>query len=501
MLWLALGLLAYVLVFSFWKGEPVINPFRLRDGASTHQVVFSLLVAAVGIPLLGVISSMVIQQGEVGWWFIGSNALGAGFIIYVYGPLWSRLDLPHENHFLLMRYAEPWASRLLRFRGWYVGAVVNAILLAMLLRSFANVLSMLLDVSANQLLVLLGVFLLVNSHRTSLPLKRWSDTINLVLLLLLLGGGLVGILIGHDAAPVLPPDAAATLQAFPYAGSGLLLPFLVYVSVQWWSAGTFDASGTTAQRLMGLPADRARRALWLYFLILAVLVPVIAVLSLYGYPHLAPGEATDSAVFALLRHVWPGSRLLLAVLMMPLFIGIAEAQLNWAGSLLTSTVHMSKRWQQYGAMLLVLTLAGLLLASYDTLQGLFQLFLGVSAGVSLLFMLRWWIPYINAQVQLAGMIGATVFTSLTSFVLAQGWWSIPVALQYSYTLLAATAANLLLIMVIAAITYKSADAQAYRQFRQQTHITLPTTMVWIKALLAGLLLALFSYGIWLMLIL
>lgn len=489
-------MLAYVLLFSFWKSEPVVNPFRLRDGASTFQVVFSLLAAAVGIPLIGVISSMVIQQGEVGWWFIASNAFGAGFIIYVFGPLWTRLDLPHENQFLVIRYAEPWASRLLRFRGWYVGGVVSAILLAMLLRSFAHALSMLLDVSANGMLWLLALFLLINSHRTSLPLKRWSDPINLVLLCMLLGGGLTGVLIGYDAPPVLPPAAAATLGTFPYAASGLLLPFLVYVSVQWWSAGTFDASGTTAQRLMGLPAYRARRALWLYFLMLAVIVPVIGVLALFGFPHLLPGEPADSAVFALLRHLWPGSKLVLAIVMIPLFIGIAEAQLNWAGSLLSSTVQLSKRWQQYGAMVLVLVLAGLLLASYDTLQGLFQLFLGVSAGVSLLFMLRWWIPYINAQVQLAGMIGATVCTGCTSFVLSNGWWDVPVALQYSYTLLAATGVNLVLVIIVAAITYKPADAEAYRQFRQQTQITLPTTMVWVKAALAGLLLVLFSYGIW-----
>lgn len=494
--WIAVVLLVYVVAFTVVGKQGKGPLFRLSSGASVWQVALSLLVATVGLPFIGVLSSLVVTQGEVGFWFIASNALGAGFIIWIYGPMWASLDLVHENAFLTIRYAQPWANRLLRFRGWYVGALVNALLLAMLLRSFSDVLGFLLHMPSTTVLWLCVGFLLLNSWRITFRQKQWMDVIHLLFIAIFLVLS-VGYLLFESVDPVTPSTAAAaTMGAFPYQHTVFASAFWVYIGLQWWSATLFDGSGVVAQRIMGRSKRVAIQSLLFYFLLLAIIVPVIAFLAFLGQSWLGTGESADLAVFAWLDAQWTGSRLLLGLLLLPLFVGIAEAQINWSGSLISSTMPRAGSQWQRGAMVLVVLLAAVFLLFFATLFSLFQLFIGISAGVSLVFLLRWWVPYINGLVQLAAMLGATIISAGMTLIQRWAYSNQPSHEQYVNTLLVTTVGVVFICVVVALVSFTAKDREAYQQFREKYTIQRPTFQQLVLAVTTGIALTGLSYGIW-----
>jgi hypothetical protein len=470
--------------------------FKLPPNTRTFSVGLSLFAGRFTLPYLLLVSSMLLSQGEIGVWFLLSISLGIGWIYYVFIPLWNQMPFENENDFTLMRFPDRWGERLFQFRGYYVGIVVNACLISLSLVAFSDSMQALLGVKKSQSLIFLAVFLGINVFRNTLSNKRYSDGFNLVVLGLILSYGLL-ISGGNNKGlmEAFPESLQATFGAFPYQKHPLFFHFISYVGLMWWSAQLFDGSGSFAQRIMGMPTKKAQRAYALEVLLEVAGFLVILYLSLQAYKAMGDSYPNDQVLFAWMAETI-GSDFglgMVALLIFILLITTTENNLNWAGSLVDSTQKgIQPRIYRYGYMLGVALLALVFVWFFESIANIIYFFLGISAGTSIIFILRWFSPRINAQVQLASMIGAVVY----SFIASQltGPLGIPLGYEFVFSLSWVTLCNLLTCMLVSWLTFSPQNKADFEAFRAQ--LIWPKGMVWIKAAITGPMVVAVAYGLY-----
>lgn len=216
----------YILLFSLFRNIGFSRSiFRLPQGTGFLSTLISMLTTNIGLSGFGMISAMVLLQGEVGIWFILAIFMGTGMKIFFFGPLWAQFDWANENHFILRRFAPKWGQVLHSFRGIYVGLLVNAIVISGMMIAFADMMHAFAGIPRQPALYFSFVFLLINLSRNSLSSKIFSDTYNFVLLILVLVTGLVlsgGIL---SDVQLMNEGARSTLGAFPYTDTPFFQAF------------------------------------------------------------------------------------------------------------------------------------------------------------------------------------------------------------------------------------------------------------------------------------
>jgi hypothetical protein len=116
-------------------------------------------------------------------------------------------------------------------------------------------------------------------------------------------------------------------------------------------------------------------------------------------------------------------------------------------------------------MVLSALLTGLIAWQADRLTVLLELLLGLTAGVGLVFILRWFWWRINAQTQLVAMLWPIILSALHKTLplvfSGLGWLQ---ELPYPQTLLLYTALSLPLIAIAMRCTNNEADREAFARF-------------------------------------
>ncbi len=441
-----------------------------------------LFVTMYSTSSAGLVSAIVTEKGPHDLLIVWASLIPLGFLPMVFAPLWAKLNFISENEFLTLRYAQPWAKRLRNFRAFYVGGLVVPILLAFSLLAFVDVIATFAELSKPAAIALVTAAMMLNSWRASYREKSVIDMLHFVAFLVPLivvacsfTGSSEAIRLDLSNQPLLPEPL-------------LLVAFL---GVQWWSAQIIDGAGIEAQQLMGTDRRKAVRTT----LTMSVLFLVVSSLVLYVSLHsggdgIAPGQQAYLEVIQ--AHLPDFLHPVMAIGMLGIFLSTFEAVQLWGcGLLLSGMDGQLATGSSARASRLVMTatalVSGLIAWQSDQLTVLLEFLLGLTAGVGLVYILRWFWWRINSQVQLVAMLLPIVLIAVhkaISILFNDLAWIRN--MEYPSVLLVYTAVSLVVVAATMWLTNQNDDRVAFSDFArsidlQQQHV-LPSIA---KALLFG----------------
>jgi hypothetical protein len=247
---------------------------------------------------------------------------------------------------------------------------------------------------------------------------------------------------------------------------------VAFLGVQWWSAQIIDGGGVEAQQLMGNGSRKAvKTALVMSLLTVAVASLVFYVALHAGGPFIQSGQ---QAYLHVVRAALPEVLLpIMAIGLFGMFLSTFEALQLWGSGLVLSGLNKGmdqnssvRRSRQL--MVLSALLSGLIAWQADRLTVLLELLLGLTAGVGLVYILRWFWWRINAQTQLVSMLLPIVLMGLHKLLPALfsgfGWMR---GLPYPKTLVLYTALSLPVIGIAMWQTNTDADRTAFAGFAER----------------------------------
>jgi|GEM_PF-7022034 Na+/proline symporter len=468
--------------------------FSISNKSSPLSVYFSLVASKINIQNFILISTIVALEGLKGLWFLLSAYIGHGVVVYVFYPLWSQLNYENENDLILDRYRTKWGRNLLHFRGLYVGLLVNVIIIAMSLLAMVDILEFFTQIDKVYLILILCLFNLINSWRSGIQDKIYSDGFNVVFFLFFLGLLIYSNVSEYGSWTALQENInnldQGILEIFPETGTKAFSIFLVYVCIQWWSAQTFDGSGKTAQRIMGLK-DRSKLVLIATHITEIVIFTLIAFVTLAGISN-SKGFLNEVVFLSVLKTSGSHISLTLIVLsLLSIYFVAVEGQTNWAGSLINSslkrftTINLSR----YAYIFLISFLVAPVSLYFGEVIRVLEFFLGISAGVAPVFVLRWFTPRINAQTQLAAMASAVIlsilFDKLWEFELFD---FISLSNPYPLKIIFVTTFVLLISFFFSIFTYKEEDRLSFIKFKSKLRYPKAFAFIITKAIIYGVFL-------------
>jgi Na+/proline symporter len=233
-------------------------------------------------------------------------------------------------------------------------------------------------------------------------------------------------------------ERAGTLLSFgpPDATAGVLIPFLVIVSLQWFFQMNSDGTGYLAQRSMACRSDRDARVAgvvftWAQIFARSLLWLAIAVGLLVLHPFTSADAAGEG--FAASREILfvtcindllpPGVRGLMLVGMLAALASTVDTHLNWGASYWSNDIYdrlVCRQWrgrQPRGhelvivarlSNILVLAIAVAVMANLGSIQTAWFISLLFGAGMGSVLVLRWLWERINLYSELAAIAASLV---------------------------------------------------------------------------------------------
>lgn len=480
--------------FSLKLAQKRVRPvFSIDNESSSLSVYFSLVASKLKVQNFILIASIVALEGLQGLWFLASAFIGYGVVLYIFLPLWDQLKYDNENDLILDRFRTKWGNVLFHFRGLYVGILVNVTLISLSMLAFVKVISFFIAVEESYLILIIAAFNLLNSLRAGVNDKLISNRMNVLFVLgfivFMMISGLMNAGGWSELHGSFDEIAAEKLSIFPSIKSQRFLIFLVYICVQWWSAQTFDGSGKVAQRIMGL-GKRGKRILIASHLTEILVFVLIAFISLIGLS-LSKDIDAELSFFGVLEEEQRSYLMKVALLLglSGVYFLFTEAQMNWAGSLISSSMN---KWcdlhlNRYLYIFLINILVVPVVFYFDAVIQILEFLLGISAGVAPIFLLRWFLPRINAQTQLAAMIGAIVLSVIFDILSNIFVESMNITgKHYTDKLIFVTFFTLVISMVTSVLSYSLKDKRSFIAFKKGLVYPDELPRKLIKALLYGL---------------
>jgi len=484
-IWVFSILVYLVIIFVLRKGSKpsrIKEMFRFKAGAGSLLVGISIACSSFTIATCSLYSGIIVNDGISGLWFLWVSLLSSGVLVFLFAPVWAKLDFLSENEFLLMRYQGLWAKRLFRFRAYYVGLLITSIITCFFIIAFSDILIVLFDFGRLFSILLVTSILALNCFRSTMAEKRLADSFHFFLLAIIL---ILAVILGMEQLggyghfkEALNLYNSERTAIFPQQGSTAFTAFLIFFGIQWWSASFFDGEGMEAQRLMSMKSKKhAIYAVVIQqfsLLLLSVLVVSVVFIALekgLGVT-LKPEQYFAKGLFAIFPDVLHP---VLTITLLGLFLVSTESIINWGASLVysdtTKQFRSTSKSSTYLIMIIIVIIAGILAVLGDSVRGLLEFLLGITAGVCPIIIGRWFSPRINAQVQMAVMIGAIVFTALCRLI----FFFIEIDLNfiggnYCAQLLIVTVLNLALAVFVSVKTFSQEDKTVFQVFSKRVMI-------------------------------
>lgn len=383
---------------------------------------FSMLLAS-GIfvePLL--ICSSLINGNLSDMWLYWSATIGAAFSISFFAHLWKNVPVNTENEFIFFRFSGIGAKFLHLYRSLYLGGFIIPFIIAFNILAFSKIASLIFQIKTNESILLIGVFLILLSFFNSFKHRLRIDFILFIVFIACFLIVFVTIYLNIDGLNNLAEISKTKedLQILPSIGSSTLNAFLVFILVQWWSAGILDYPDMNGQKLMASNSinDIAKSVffpsfLMLFFRILFFILPFIAVY--FGFTNgYSDGEYAFTSLFI---SILPKSMLIFVILLFLIpFVSVVQNTQNWGGSLLIENFYKkyinSKSENDFKigiiAMIYIVLVSCLIALFSESLIDMSKLLFSMTAGVGPVFILRWYWWRINAWSQLSAMISGLI---------------------------------------------------------------------------------------------
>ena len=392
------------------------------------------------------VTDLVRQHGVSGnwaWWAFLLTGLVTSFL---FARLWKRSGVLTDIEFYEMRYGGKAAAFLRGFRAIYLGLVFNAIIMGSVTLAAIKIAGVLLNLNPVQTVIIAGTVTVVYSALGGLRGVLFTDLIQFVMAM----AGAIGAAyyvvnmpeIGGLSGLFSNEAVAGKLSMLPTGEnrSELIALCLFPLAVQWWAmyypGSEPGGGGYVAQRM--LSAKNENNALGATFLFNAAhyaLRPwpwiLVALASLIVFPDLASLatrfpelEASgkvghDLAYPAMMTFLPPGLLGLVVASLIAAYMSTISTHLNWGSSYLVNDVY--KRFIVKSASdahqvmagrvftVLLMGLACVVALSMRSAADNFGIMLSMTAGMGLVYMLRWFWWRVNAISEIVVLVVPSIF--------------------------------------------------------------------------------------------
>lgn len=384
-------------------------------------------------------ASLVRQQGIYGNWLWWYEAAGILMLVYFYARLWRRAEVITDAELVEIRYSGRPASALRAFGALYQGVLKNAVVMGWVMLAmvkFARVLLGWDPLLTLSVCVALALLYTVASGLWGVVLTDLFQFVAGMVGSVALAGIVVWRLGGPrsmaDRIAALPdaPPGALDLVPDPSRVSSLeVASFLVLVGFLWLRSGQGD--GYLAQRLFAARDERQSvlASLWFAFAGTVLLTwPWIVVglgsLVLLPLSTAAPELAADPelAYPMMVAALLPaGLKGLLVAAFLAAFMSTMDTHLCWGASYLINDVYRRflVRAASPGHYVAASRVAVVVLAAVaagaawqmESIQRGWVYVIELTAGVALVWLLRWYWWRVNAWAEIAAMAGSILLAN------------------------------------------------------------------------------------------
>jgi len=361
-----------------------------------------------------------IAEGKVqNLWFLWSSAFCLSAGLFFFSGLWKKAGISSENELHTARYTGIWAKRLQIFRAIFLSLIILPLVNAQLIRVFSTVASGFFQyISYVDFVFIITVFIallhLINSLKIRLIQDSFLGLIYLFFVLWIVVSAVFSFSKGYSSFMLM--NEVNSLQIIPSTANELI-EFLFFILVGWWLTGICDFPDMTGQKLLSEHVEKPFIQLIRFVLVYFIIETVMVFAGLFaGLNHAKEGLSGEEIVAAMLAGFGPNLQIPVAILLTISFFGLLLNNLLWSDTLIgtTRTVKVGKKEV---LRIKLVSLIGLVLSSmltmYDfTLFSIVKYLFVIGAGVGPVFMLRWYIPHINALTQITAMISSLIYANL-----------------------------------------------------------------------------------------
>ena len=385
-------------------------------------------------------ASLVRQKGVFGNWLWWYEAGGLMLLVFFFAKLWRRANIVTDAELMELRYSGKPGSALRVISALYNGILKNCIVMGWVMLAMIKFAEVLLGWEPSFTLLVCGSLAVVYTFASGLWGVVMTDMFQFLT-------GLIGsaILAGIVIVNLGGPSAmAAKVKALPDAPPGVLdmvpntahtsgLEFASYmclILVLWVRSGHDGYSG---QRIFATKNDRhamLTALLWGFLAVTLMTWPwiIVGLGSLVYFPlsEVTGALAADPelAYPMMLGELMPvGLKGFLVAAFLAAFMSTMDTHLCWGGSYLVNDIYKrffvkdgSPRHYVLASRVSILILVGFAVVTamnMDSIEKAWIYIIDLTAGLALVWALRWYWWRVNAWAEISAMIA--------SLILANGW--------------------------------------------------------------------------------
>ena len=413
------------------------------------------------------ITGIVAKDGIAGNWFWWSSVITFITVTIFFARRWRSSRVLTDVELIELRYDGRSASLLRLFKAFYMGILVNCIVLGWVFRAISKITSPFVDWKIllgenifntlhvlwpgflifdnfNNTLTVLIIFMIVVAY-SSMGGIRGVILTDLFQFALAMGTAIIFAVVAvqyvgglnslfSKLAELYPAKSNDILRFFPRFDN-VLMPFdvfLIFIGVQWWAHYFSDGSGYLAQRMntAKTPAEAEKGSLWFTLANYCLRTwpwILVALVALVAFPLNDPTKfhslgqtvANDREMGypALMKLLLPSGLLgLTFASLMAAFMSTVDTHINWGASYLVNDIY--KRFIRPNAtekelvfasrssVVFISFLAVLVASQIQSIEQAWKFFVAMGAGLGLPQILRWIWWRANAWTEITGMISA-----------------------------------------------------------------------------------------------
>ena len=384
-------------------------------------------------------AALVRQQGVFGNWLWWYEAAGILMLTFFYARLWRRAGVLTDAELIEIRYGGAPARILRGFSAVYQGLIRNAVVMGWVMLAMVKFSGVLLGWDPALTLAVCGGLALAYTVASGLWGVVVTDLLQFVAGMLgaMTLAGIVLTRFGGPAAmaeavrnvPQAPPGALDLVPTAANASSLEIVSFVCLIGILWLRSGQGD--GYVAQRLFATRDERqaVKASLWFAFAGTVLLTWPWIVVGL-GSLLVFPPATMDAALAAdpelaypmMIRDLMPaGLRGLMVATFLAAFMSTMDTHLCWGASYMVNDVY--RRFMRPGrserhyvaasrvAVVLLAGVAALVAWQMDSIQRGWIYIIELTAGIALVWLLRWYWWRVNAWAEIAAMAGSVALAN------------------------------------------------------------------------------------------
>jgi SSS family solute:Na+ symporter len=410
------------------------------------------------------VTELVAKNGIAGNWLWWNMLFGGMLTTFFFARLWRRAQILTDVEFTELRYSGKPAAFLRGFRALYLGLLMNLVIMGWVNLAMVKILTVIfpnltffgstgisfLGFTFSAHLLWVGLIMFVVAVYSSMA-GLWGVAITDTFQFIIAMAGTIALAVIVVNVPEIGGVAGLKAQlpewVFRFTPSvggaettigGVLtltvLAFIAYIGVQWWASWYPGADpgggGYVAQRMMSAKDEKHSLFATLWFMIAHYAVRpwpwiIVALVSLALYPDLEAAHKGEGFVMVMRDFLPTGLLGLLLAAFFAAYMSTIATQLNWGASYIVNDfyrrfIRPEGEEKYYVRISRITTVATMIISLIITSQlnrisGAWEFIIGLSGGIGLVLILRWWWWRINAWSEITAMVAPLIIYPFLHF--------------------------------------------------------------------------------------